>query len=269
MSSNLRVQALCLALFAMVGLVACGGGREHAPAAKSREESAMARIEGNVFYRERMLLPPGAEVEVQLQDVSRADAMAEVLASVMLTPQGGPPYPFVIEYDPLVVDQRMRCALRATISVNGRLMFTSDTSIDPFAGNPVEVLVRRVPEPAQATGMPLAGTRWVLETLGGDAAATGAGGDPVDLQFDAGELRAAGFSGCNRYTGGYSREGVSEHGAPLSFGNMAVTMRACMEGEEIERAYLQVLGQVDGFRIEGDTLSLLAGPEVLATFRAG
>ena len=229
---------------------------------------AVARIEGQVFYRERMLLPPGAQVEVELQDISRADAMATVLASVLLTPDSGPPYPFVIEYDPDRIDSRMSYGLRATITVGDRLMFTTTEHIDPFGQQPLEVLVRRVPESVKAPGPSLEGTLWILDTLGGEAAATGAGGKPVDLQFSAEDQRAGGFSGCNRYTGGYSRDGASQHGAPLGFSQMASTMMACPEGGELEQAYLQMLGRVDAFRLEGSTLSLLQGPEVLATFRA-
>jgi hypothetical protein len=45
-------------------------------------------------------------------------------------------------------------------------------------------------------------------------------------------------------------------------------MMACPDGAELKRSYLQALGRVTGFRLEGDTLSLPVGPEVLATFRA-
>ena len=268
MPLSLRPPLLCRALFTLFGLAACGRDGGSPPADGEPVGTGVARIEGSVWYRERMALPPGAEVEVQLQDVSRVDAMATVLASVLLTPEAGPPYPFTLEYDPATIDPRMRYALRATISLEGRLMFTSTDYIDPFAGNPVEVLVRRAPASAREKGLALEGPRWVLATLGGEAATTGAGGKPVDLEFLSAEARAAGFSGCNRYTGGYSREGASEHASPLSFGNLAGTMMACMEGDELERSYLQMLGRVDGFRLQGDTLSLLAGPEVLATFRA-
>ena len=40
------------------------------------------------------------------------------------------------------------------------------------------------------------------------------------------------------------------------------------EGGELERGYLQMLARVDAFRLQDDTLSLLAGAETLATFRA-
>ena len=252
-------------LLAVFGLAACSDGREEKMAG---EPVAEARIEGSVIYRERMMLPPGFKVEIQLQDISRADAMATILASVLLTPEGGPPYSFVIEYDPATIDSRMRYALRATISNDEQLLFTSTDYIDPFKGNPVEILVRRVPEAVRREGPSLEGGTWVLQTLAGEPASPGAGGKPVDIQFAAGEQRAAGFSGCNRYTGGYVREGMAEQGSPLKFGPMAGTMMACEDGGELEQNYLQILGRVTAFRLDGDTLSLLAGSEVLATFKA-
>ena len=38
-------------------------------------------------------------------------------------------------------------------------------------------------------------------------------------------------------------------------------------GGEVERQYLQALGRVDNYRMEGETLTLAAGSEVLATFK--
>jgi len=112
---------------------------------------AKARIEGSVVYRERMMLPPEAQIEVQFQDISQADALASVLATVQIAPRGGPPYAFAIDYDPGRIDKRRRYALRASISVGENLMFTSTDYIDPFGGNPVEILVRRVAEPVKAS----------------------------------------------------------------------------------------------------------------------
>jgi len=41
---------------------------------------------------------------------------------------------------------------------------------------------------------------------------------------------------------------------------------ACAGGDEAERAYLQMLGGVDGYRMQGSTLELLQGSDVVATF---
>ncbi|RLQ23435.1 META domain-containing protein [Seongchinamella sediminis] len=257
----------------VAALAACGGSGEE-PAAKE-EVATMSTIEGTVFYRERMLLPPGAEVEVQLQDVSRADALATVMASVMFTPEGGPPYPFAIEYDPAGIDERMRYSLRATISAGDKLMFSSTEFIDPFSGEDIRIMVQRVPEPVDRTPPAVApevatgdsdSQLWLLATLGGEPAPVGAEGRAIDLVLDADTGTASGFSGCNRYTGSFSNEGKSAHGTPLSFGPLAGTMMACAEGGEVERAYLQMLAGVDGYRMQGSSLELLRGDEVVATF---
>lgn len=278
------LRALFLLPF-LPALLACGSGEDE-PAAS--EESAMSRIEGEVFYRERMLLPPGAELEVQLQDVSRADALATVMASVMSSAEGGPPYPFTIDYSPAEIDPRMRYSLRATISVGERLMFSSTEFIDPFSGEDIRIMVQRVPEPVDKHSPEVDPTEqageatdaaaseassdgdsqlWLLATLGGEPAPSGAGGKPIDLLLDAETNTASGFSGCNRYTGSFSNEGRSSHGTPLSFGPLAGTMMACAEGAETERAYLEMLARVDAYRMQGTSLELLQGNQVLASFK--
>ncbi|MEH6633896.1 MAG: YbaY family lipoprotein [Halioglobus sp.] len=253
-----------VAVVALSGLAGCGAGGDDAGGIK---EQSMARIEGAVTYRERMMLPPGAKVEVQLQDISRADALATVLETLLFTPEGGPPYPFSIDYDSRRIDERMRYALRATISVGETMMFTSTEYIDPFSGNPVEILVQRVAEPVRHQGPGLEGQPWLLQNLNGEPANLGASDRPVDIQFLADDMRVAGFSGCNRYSGAYSRDGTSAHGSPIMFGPMAGTMMACAEGAELEQTYLQLLAKVTAFRIQGETLLLLSGDTVLASYR--
>lgn len=255
-----------LLLVAVAGLAACGGSDSGAEPADT-----VKTIDGKVIYRERMRLPPAAEVAVELQDISRADAPASTLATVMLPVSAGPPYDFSIEYRPRDIDARHRYALRATITLEDRLLFTSTDYIDPFADGPIEILVRRVPaveySKHEQTALPLEGTQWTLHALEGVAEVTGAGGRAPDLLLEAGSQRAAGFSGCNQYGGPYRLGGATPNGGPLSFGPLAGTLMACPEGGELERAYLDALGTVDGFRIAGDSLTLLSGDAVVASFR--
>ncbi|MEP4486403.1 MAG: YbaY family lipoprotein [Halioglobus sp.] len=258
--------ALLLGVLAIV-VTGCNQGASN-DGSKNSAEMTAGTIKGMVVYRERMLLPPDAQIEIQLQDVSRADALATVMAVVTMAADGAPPYPFVIEYDTSQIDARMRYALRATIHSNDRLMFTNTDYIDPFSESPVEVLVRRVPgepEPSVAT---LEDTPWQLETLSGSPAQLGAGGKPIDLMFESKEQRAAGFSGCNRYFGSYVLEGESAVGEPLTLGPLAGTMMACMEGGDLERDYLKVMGEITAYRIEGNTLLLLNADKVVASFSA-
>ncbi|MEP4149004.1 MAG: YbaY family lipoprotein [Halioglobus sp.] len=282
----------------VLALTACGGEKAPAETAGAEEEAVVATINGEVFYRERMMLPPGAEVEVQLQDVSRADALATVMETVMFTPEGGPPYSFAIQYKPADIDERMRYSLRATISLGDQLMFTSTEFIDPFSGEAINIMVQRVPEPVKKTpaepvkpDTPVEPDEaevaedarvaldkntdteetdvalWLLDTLGGEPAPLGAGGKKVDLALNAQDGSASGFSGCNRYRGSFANEGSSTHGTPLKFGPLVSTMRACADGEETERAYLASLGTVNAYRIRGSGLELLRGDKVVATFK--
>jgi len=93
----------------------------------------MLALSGTIFYRERIMLPPGSAVVVRLEDVSRMDVASTVVAETRFVPEGGPPYKFVLNYDADLVQPRLRYNLRASIYTGERLRFTSDTSLDPFA----------------------------------------------------------------------------------------------------------------------------------------
>jgi putative lipoprotein len=282
--SIFRSLGQALLVSTLLCLAACGEEQQAlAPASEAREEATMATVEGEVFYRERIMIPPDSEVEVQLEDISRADALATVLESVSFKAQGGPPYAFSIEYDPTRIDKRMRYALRARItSPEGDLLFTNTEYIDPFGGAPVRIMVQGMarPDPAPAPGsstpdrdkaaaQPSDGAMvWVLSTLQGQAAPAGADGKPLDLRMSAADRTVSGFSGCNRYSGSFSSEGRSTHGTPIKFGPLAGTMMACAEGGELEQAYLQMLGRVDGYRMQGGELVLLSGGQAVATFKS-
>jgi len=129
-------------------LTACAD--EEASMAESQQEpdnSLMRVISGEVWYRERIALPPGAEVIVTLEDQSRADAPATVITDyTRIVDDEQSPFAFRLVYDPSAIDERMTYGLRARIQQNGELMFTSTEHIDPFAGEPgepVRIMVTR------------------------------------------------------------------------------------------------------------------------------
>ncbi len=223
-------------------------------------EGGMTTLEGRVYYRERIALPPNAEISVQLQDVALADAPARVIASKSFGPEGGPPWAFELTYDAKQLDPRGRHVVRARIEVDGRLWFTNTESIPAFEGDgTLQVLVRRVgsdrPEASAAPDRPLAGTRWLLVEIDGQPAGKGAGERPADFQLNE-EGQAAGFGGCNRFSGG-----VKVEGDRLVFGPMMSTMMACAEGDAIEQAYLSKLVGSVRFGVSGDALVLYGGDD--------
>ena len=104
-------------------------------------------VSGTATYRERMALPPDAVFEATLEDVSRTDAPALVVASTRVT-SPAVPIAFSIGVDPARIDASHRYAVRGRITSNGQLMFFTDTAYPVFgAGNVRRVdnmLLRRV-----------------------------------------------------------------------------------------------------------------------------
>jgi putative lipoprotein len=254
-----------IAATAVLLLMVAGCSESTAPEGAAMEED-MGKITGTVLYRERIALPPGAEVTVELQDVSRADAPAEVLAKTRMPAEGGPPYPFELSYDPAAIDERMRYALRATITAEGRLLFTTDTHHPAFGTDEHELMVVRAARggrDASAAGSAgsFADRDWFLADLGGESVAAAADGRRPSIHFESGG-RVHGFAGCNTFTGTWETKGGSLVLSPL-----AMTRRACIEGMDTEQRYAVALEQVAGYEIEGERLVLRdADGEPLAVF---
>src|SRR5262245_18089914 len=78
------------------------------PLAAPAAAATSASLAGSATYRERMALTPGDVFEASLEDVSRADAAAEILASTRLATPGQVPIRFSLEYDPGRIDPRHR-----------------------------------------------------------------------------------------------------------------------------------------------------------------
>lgn len=225
-----------------------------------------ATVRGTAMYRERMMLPPGAVLEVTLEDVSLADAPAKELGSVVRENPGNPPFSFEIPYNPAAIDERHSYAVRATIRVADKLMFTTDTTYPVLtrgAGDEVALMLVRVARPAPTAA--LEGTYWQLTRLGDEPA-------PAELEgqrephfiLDANEGRAAGTGGCNRFSGSYEVEG-----ATISFGMMAVTSMACIDDADVDRELAAALEKAATYRLHDDHLELVdAGGAVVATFTA-
>lgn len=88
-------------------------------------QAPTASVTGEVFYLQRMALPPQAVLSVTLQDVSLADAPAIELARQQGTVSGQVPLPFRLDYNPQQVDPRHRYSVSARIEQEGRLLFIS------------------------------------------------------------------------------------------------------------------------------------------------
>jgi putative lipoprotein len=234
-------------------LAACAGHTRAASAPRPGHA-----LTGQVTYRERVALPNDAEVRVMLLDVSRMDVAATPIADTTLRPNGRQvPLPFVLRYDLGRIDPRRDYAVRATITSDGRLIFTTTTVIRVITRDHptmVDLVLSRLgqaspdsapsrPDPAP-TG--LWGTSWVLEDITGSGVIDYA---RATLEFPQ-QSRTAGRGSCNRFGGS-----VTVAGDRITFGPLASTMMACSEAVmNQERKYLEALRVADRYRFDGPYL---------------
>jgi putative lipoprotein len=224
----------------------------------------MKTIEGSIWYRERMALPPNAEIHVFLEDVARMDVPSDVIATTSIVPEGGPPWAFSLAYDPRRLHDRGRYVLRARIEADGQLLFITTRQIPAFdreAGAPVEILVSRVggtpPSGRKSAPVPdasLTDTYWRLIEIDGQPATLGAGQRELHMVLTSAGNHVRGFSGCNRFTGDYER-----NKSQLRFKPLAATRMACLEGMDLEQHFLESLGEVVRFTLSGDSMALYSG----------
>ena len=110
---------------------------------------------------------------------------------------------------------------------------------------------------------PLEGTTWRVEALPGqDAGALAAARPALNVRFDAGRIE--GFSGCNRFAGGYAREGDR-----IRLGSLAGTMMACSEPAMVlESAFRSALAGTLRYAIADGRLRLTSESGATTTLRA-
>jgi putative lipoprotein len=104
----------------------------------------------------------------------------------------------------------------------------------------------------------LENVQWTLIELDGAAIAARSHGAPT-ITFVSKELRAQGFAGCNRFSGGYQLDG-----SQLRIGPLATTRMACPDGSA-ETALLKALQETASWKIDGRRLELLDGSAAART----
>lgn len=106
----------------------------------------------------------------------------------------------------------------------------------------------------------LTGTQWQLIELGGKAVVAGEG---YKITLDEAENRYSGVGDCNRITGSFSLSLDNQ----LKFGMGATTRMFCPNQSQEDR-FLEMLQQVDHYKIDRDLLLLLRNTDILAIMQA-
>lgn len=111
---------------------------------------ATAQLSGTVTYKARVALPAGAVIDVELNDVSRADGPAQTLARSRIVTRGEQvPIPFTLRYAPDAIQPRGRYLVQVRVTVNGRLTWITATAHPVFANGAATSTVAVVVDPTR------------------------------------------------------------------------------------------------------------------------
>lgn len=236
-------------------------------------------ISGEVTYRERIALPPGATLRVELIDL--VTGMATRARAEGAVGEGGQvPLSFALGFDTSTIIPGRAYGLVATIRSPSGLRFETPApvAIDPLAPpSGLVVLLRAAqaaPEPpppapaAEAEPPPpppeLLDTLWRARRIGEIAVAPG-----IESTLSiAADLRAGGRGGCNNY---FAQAGLS--GQSIRFSAVAATRMACASSaaNEQEARFFAALSATRSWRIvDGGELVLVdaSGVELVRFVRS-
>jgi putative lipoprotein len=240
------------ALLAAAVLGGCDGGRE----------SSDGLIVGTVTYRERVVLPFNAIVEVRLEAQSPANGLADVLVTRSIATESRQvPIPFELRYPADRVEPNRRYGVRAEIrAANGRLLFASPSPEPVFEHGPEAELVRllllRAPAGGAASLIPLPGGGWQLVAMRREQeVAEAMAAEPAYTIEFAADGTVSGSAHCNRYTGRY-RQGEA---GQLSFSAVTVRQPAVCTPPSRADEFLRALDRVSHFELRGEELLLAYG----------
>jgi len=242
--------------FALAALTACGAGTNLPAPAHA--------VTGHVTYRERMALPPDAEVRVMLVEASRGDSTAPAADTTLRAEGRQVPLPFTLPFDRARIDPRRDYALRATITSEGRPIFTTPLAVLVITHDhptQLDLVLARVPgtgDTAPASPPPtakapgkvpaLVGTNWVLEDIGGAAVMDA---PHATLEFPEAD-RAVGSGSCNRFSGR-----ITIGDTTIAFRQMISTRIACPPAVmSHETKYLQALQGTERYALDGASLMI-------------
>ena len=219
-----------------------------------------------LFYRERIALPPGAVAVAALEIAGSGTVVAETRDELA---DRSIPVSMTLDVDQSQLPQDAGLVFRGSIEVDGMTVWQSEPQSVDLTSETIDlgsVMLRAVEEPDMTdvnTPVPssLAGT-WVVEDILGGGIIDDS---RVTLEFS--EQRVGGKASCNSYQGAWSLENDK-----LSIVDVAVTMMACPEAlMNQERRFLDALNSADGIRFD-DTGALFltsGGDDLLRARREG
>ena len=188
----MRTLMLALALALSCGCQPGPAGPRETVGNAAEPERGQPVIRGRATYLERVKMPPGAVLVVQLVDQQLADTPRAVVASVRLEDVAGPPYAFTLPYDPARLRANGAYGLHASLrGPDGASWFVTDARVPVTPGHPGVVELRMVRVPGAGEAAPSANAAPWAEARARGVAFRGVGNEPGwFVEVDQGEAPA-------------------------------------------------------------------------------
>ncbi len=231
-------KTITISLITLFGVLVFQGCASSNPPVVLEEE-----LHVDVIYLDRMMLPPNAKVTMILENISKQDVKSKVLVKSSLMVKNAPPYSFTIKYDYNSIDMKKVYNLWASITVDGKYIYRSDTVLNPFTDirDKYELVVKRV----------LINTSWKLVSLEEKNITVHKNMKEPYIFFEKDEKSVKGFGGCNSMFGSFSKEGQN-----IKIGPLASTKKACMYGMDTEAEFYRAISKTKKWHIYGNVLKL-------------
>jgi putative lipoprotein len=213
-------------------------------------------ISGEVFYRERIALPPGSTLHVSLVTLPAARPVAS--ASAAIPPRGGSPLQFSLALH-TGLSASARYGLVAEIRSGDGIIFktTAPVAVSLPLTAPIGIMVSRYTAPPSAPDAPaeppidqaLVGKTWQVTSVSGRPVVSA---QPITLTI-APDLRVDGHAGCNDY---FTEASLTP--GRIQFSQAATTRKACSADLMAqERSFLAALAAIGAYQVEEKVLRLL------------
>ncbi len=219
--------------------------------------AAKVSLPGEVTYRERMALPEGAILRIELVDLALPDRPRVRVSAP--TGAGQVPLAFTLTFDDSLILPQHSYALNAEIAAGDiRFRNTEPYGVNPLAPEaPIVIVTQRVAqvepasvEPAPAAGeLPLLDITWQAKQIGETPVPPGV---EVTMHIEP-NLRAGGVGGCNSW---FSQTTITAES--FAAGVTGRTQRSCgYDRNMLEQSFFEALAASAAWRLDNDTLTLL------------
>lgn len=273
----------------LIGLGGCVTTEQGPTGVEQEATSQQHTITANVYYLQRIALPPGAQVSLILEETVKVTAavatdsvtdvaiatgvdaevvdatidtvgattvdtevaVAKVIAEQTITAATAPPYKIDLNYSATQINPEHSYVLRAKIEHEGKLLFTNAQPIAAFANQTDKPIEILVSQPSVDPKVALVTKQWQLSMLGEQAITAEVTKQIPYLTFNKDDNSLFGFAGCNRFRGSYEAMGNT-----VSLTQLSTTKKMCFQQMNLETQFLTVLSEADNFKVSDKVLTL-------------